>query len=255
MEKAHGIKHFLFKLWYMDSYITVSETWKQIEDARWLEQTDEGILYFSFHYWWWNILRKIKISRYILSISWLFCLFLIQHCLWRLFISPVYSIKIESHIMVMTVENITVILHICTVSHTGLMTSISDRAGICEICQWVGLLCIMWVQIYVFIAHHYTHGFGKCKCVMWHLQCCAVLHHNHPLRHCRHCILILWYNFASLSFRNSDTGCYFLKNTCALLGRWWRYQYLHDAVFWAMGAALMKSNFWVCIITPGSCIK
>lgn len=229
-------------------------------DWRWLEQTDEGILYISFQYWGWNILRKIKISRYISSISWLFlfvCLFLIQHCLWRLLISPVYSIKIESHIMVMSTENITVILHICTVSHTGLITSISDRAGICEVCEWVGLLCIMWVQIYVFIAHHCTHGLGKCKCVMWHLQCSAVLHHNHPLSFymCRHCILILLYHFACLSFRNFDIGRYFFKNTCALLGGWWRYQYLHGAVCWAMGAALMKSNFWVCSITPGSCIK
>lgn len=64
----------------------------------------------------------------------------------------------------------------------------------------------------------------------------------------RHCILVSLYCFAISVLETLTLGVF--KNKKWEGGE--NVQYLHDAVFWAMDAALMRSDFWVCIITPAA---
>lgn len=160
-----------------------------------------------------------------------------RHCLWRFFTSPMYSIKIGSHNAVMTIENIAIILHVCTVPHTGLITSISDTAGVREILWISRLVCVSYKSGFMFTLPIMVH-LGLASANMQYdissivLSCFIIIRWASMCADTMHYRPISLYVFAYLSFRKFDIGCYFFKNICALLGRWWRHQYQNYAVFW-----------------------
>lgn len=146
-----------------------------------------------------------------------------QHCIWRFFTSPMYSIKIGSHSIVMTIENIAIILHVCIVSYTGLVISISDTAGVHDILWISRLICVFYKFGFMFTLPIMVHrGLASAK-VQYDiygvvLSCFVIIHWASTCADTAHYTLMSLYVFAYLSFRKFDIGCYFFKNICALLG-------------------------------------
>lgn len=146
-----------------------------------------------------------------------------------------YSIKIGSHSMIMTIESIAIILHVCTVSYTGLI--------MCEI-WWTGrLICIFCKSGFMFTLPIMVH-MGLQVQTGRHLQCCAILLHNHPLRFymCRHSTLCsnIATCFCLSVLENLTLGVTSFKTPVLCYG-WWRHEYQNSGV-WAMGVKFMKSN-------------